>query len=131
MTEEGAATPTSILIADDDRDIRDLVAFKLQQAGFDVLVASDGADALDAIRQRQPALAILDVMMPRLSGMDVLSAVRAEPALEGVRVILLTARSRDVDVDVGFASGADDYVIKPFSPRELVHRVNSLLSRSR
>jgi DNA-binding response OmpR family regulator len=131
MTEEGAsATPASVLIADDDRDIRDLVAFKLEQAGFDVLVASDGADALEAIRQRQPAVAILDVMMPRLSGMDVLSAVRAEPALQGVRVILLTARSRDVDVDVGFASGADDYVIKPFSPRELLHRVNSLLSRS-
>lgn len=129
MTEEGAA-PVRVLIADDDPDIRDLVAFKLEQAGYDVVAVADGAEALAAVAERAPAVAILDVMMPRMSGMDVLSALRADPALHGVRVILLTARSRDVDVDLGFASGADDYVIKPFSPRELVHRVSALLSRA-
>lgn len=74
-------------------------------------------------------LAILDVMMPGLSGLDVLRAVRANEATKDVDVILLTARSRDTDVDAGFATGASDYVVKPFSPRELLHRVNALLAR--
>lgn len=126
MDGDGAAR---LLVADDDTDIRDLVVFKLQQAGHDVEAVDDGAAALEAIRREPPRLAVLDVMMPRLSGIDVLRAVREDPSTRGVKVILLTARSRDADVDAGFASGADDYVIKPFSPRELLHRVNGLLSR--
>lgn len=118
-----------VLVADDDRDIRDLVMFKLQQAGHDVEAVDDGAAALEAIRRDPPALAILDVMMPQLSGMDVLRAVREDPDTHAVKIILLTARSRDADVDAGYVTGADDYVIKPFSPRELLHRVNALLSR--
>jgi DNA-binding response OmpR family regulator len=121
----------NVLVADDDRDIRDLIRFKLEQAGFRPRVFDDGPSALAAIEADPPDLAVLDVMMPGLSGIDVLRKVRGDDRLGGVRVILLTARSRDADVDAGFATGADDYIIKPFSPRELLHRVNAVLARSR
>jgi DNA-binding response OmpR family regulator len=118
-----------IVVADDDRDILDLVVFKLSQAGYDVVGVSDGVAALAAIETEPPKLAILDVMMPGLSGLDVLRKVRANEAIKDLDIILLTARARDSDVDDGFATGATDYVIKPFSPRELLHRVNALLAR--
>ena len=120
---------TRILVADDDQDILDLVVFKLNQAGYEVVPVSDGIAALAAIEADPPRIAILDVMMPGLSGVDVLRKVRANEATKDLDVILLTARSRDSDIDVGFAIGANDYVIKPFSPRELVHRVGALLAR--
>jgi DNA-binding response OmpR family regulator len=121
----------NVLVADDDRDIRDLIRFKLEQAGFHLRVFDDGPSALAAMEADPPDLAVLDVMMPGLSGIDVLRKVREDERLHMVRVILLTARSRDADVDAGFATGADDYIIKPFSPRELLHRVNTVLARSR
>lgn len=121
----------NVLVADDDRDIRDLIKFKLDQAGFRLRVFDDGPSALAAIEADPPDLAVLDVMMPGLSGIDVLRKVRGDERLGMVRVILLTARSRDADVDAGFATGADDYIIKPFSPRELLHRVNAVLARPR
>ena len=120
---------TRIVVADDDKDILDLVVFKLTQAGYDVVAVPDGVAALAAIEANPPRLAILDVMMPGLSGMDVLRKVRTNEATKDLDIILLTARSRDSDVDAGFAIGASDYVVKPFSPRELVHRVNALLAR--
>ena len=120
-----------ILVADDDLDIRDLVTFKLSQAGYDVQSVDDGLAALAAIEANPPRLAILDVMMPGLSGIDVLRKLRAEESTKDLDVILLTARSRDSDVDTGFATGASDYIIKPFSPRELLHRVNALLARAK
>jgi DNA-binding response OmpR family regulator len=116
-------------VADDDRDILDLVVFKLDQAGFETVAVTDGVAALAAIEAEPPRLAILDIMMPGMSGLDVLRKVRANEAIKDLDVILLTARVRDSDVDTGFASGASDYVIKPFSPRELMHRVNALLAR--
>jgi DNA-binding response OmpR family regulator len=122
---------STILVADDDRDIRDLIVFKLQQAGHDVLWADDGVRALDTIRAERPELVILDVMMPGLSGVDVTRELRADDELTGVRVILLTARAQENDVQAGFSVGADDYVVKPFSPRELMSRVNALLARAR
>ena len=125
-----AAAPDRILVADDDGDIRDLVVFKLTQAGYDVEAVEDGAAALPRSRRSLPRLAILDVMMPGLSGIDVLRKVRADERLKDLEVILLTAKSRDIDVDAGFATGASDYVIKPFSPRELLHRVNALVARA-
>jgi len=126
MTESVKAR---IVVADDDQDILDLVVFKLTQAGFDTVAVGDGVAALAAIEADPPRLAILDVMMPGLSGMDVLRKVRANEATKDLDVILLTARARDSDVDTGFATGASDYVIKPFSPRELMHRVNAVLAR--
>lgn len=120
-----------VLIADDDSDIRELVTFKLVQAGYQVDPVADGAAAWESIVADPPRLAVLDVMMPGLSGLDVLRKLRENAGTQDTPVILLTARSRDTDVDAGFASGADDYVVKPFSPRELVHRVSSVLGRGR
>ncbi len=120
---------TSVLVADDDRDIRELVSFKLQAAGYDVVTASDGTDALAQVIAHRPDVAVLDVMMPGLSGTDVLRAVRAHPEVGGTRVILLTAKAQEQDVAAGFALGADDYVVKPFSPRELLSRVQAVLGR--
>ncbi|MET4077382.1 MULTISPECIES: response regulator [Janibacter] len=119
----------TVVVADDDDDIRDLVAFKLENAGYEVISVADGDSAWDRVREVRPTLAVLDVMMPGMSGLDVLREIRADESLAETKVILLTARSRDVDVDAGFSSGADDYLTKPFSPRELVHRVSSLLAR--
>lgn len=119
----------TVVVADDDADIRDLVTFKLDNAGFTVVPAADGDEALDVVLEHRPDLALLDVMMPGRSGLDVLRSIRADDSLAGTRVILLTARARDVDVDAGFSTGADDYLTKPFSPRELVHRVTALIGR--
>ncbi|MFC8503935.1 response regulator transcription factor [Pedococcus sp. NPDC057267] len=119
-----------VLVADDDPDIRDLVDFKLSQAGYAVQAVPDGLAAWEAYQQEAPALVILDVMMPGLSGIDVLRKIR-DSETPTTPVLLLSAKSRDTDVDTGFAVGADDYVIKPFSPRELLHRVNGILARAR
>ena len=122
---------TVVLVADDDADIRDLVAFKLEQAGFEVIAVEDGHTALEQARSRQPTLAVLDVSMPGLSGIDVCRMLRAEAATAGMLIIMLTARVQEQYVEGGFSAGADDYVTKPFSPRELVSRIQALLSRAR
>ncbi|GAB7047022.1 response regulator transcription factor [Catenuloplanes indicus] len=122
---------TAVLIADDDADIRDLVAFKLEQVGYDVIAVEDGQSALEAARRNQPALAVLDVSMPGLSGIDVCRMLRADQATAGMLIVMLTARVQEQDIEGGFGAGADDYVTKPFSPRELVSRIQSLLTRSR
>ena len=120
-----------ILVADDDVDIRELVEFKLSTMGHDVVAVGDGAAAIDACMEQKPDLAVLDMMMPGVSGLDAIRAIRAEPGLADLPVILLTARAQETDVETGFDSGADDYITKPFSPRELASRVQALLSRSR
>jgi DNA-binding response OmpR family regulator len=120
-----------ILVADDDVDIRELVEFKLTTMGHEIVAVGDGAAAIDACMAQKPDLAVLDVMMPGVSGLDAIRAIRAEPSLADLPVILLTARAQESDVETGFDSGADDYITKPFSPRELASRVQALLSRSR
>ena len=120
-----------ILVADDDVDIRELVEFKLSTLGHEIVAVADGAAAVDACRAQRPDLAVLDVMMPGVSGLDAIRAIRADPALADLPVILLTARAQESDVETGFDSGADDYITKPFSPRELASRVEALLARSR
>ena len=127
----GTSAAASVLVADDDRDIRDLVAFKLTQAGYRVLTVADGTAALSTLLEQRPDLAVLDVMMPGLSGLDVCRAVRASATTASMPVILLTAKAQEGDVEQGFAVGADDYVVKPFSPRELVSRIQAVLARSR
>ncbi len=122
-----SADPMRVVVADDDADIRELVTFKLRQAGYDIDAVADGAQAWATISEAPPRLAVLDVMMPGLSGLDVLRKIRDDEHTKTVPIILLTARSRDIDIDAGFASGATDYVAKPFSPRELVRRVTSVL----
>ena len=120
-----------IVVADDDADIRDLVGFKLRQAGHDVETVEDGAAAVAAAQAARPDLVILDVMMPGMGGLDATRALRLDPALARVPVILLTARAQESDIEQGFGAGADDYVVKPFSPRELASRVAAVLARSR
>jgi two-component system, OmpR family, phosphate regulon response regulator PhoB len=127
----GGTAVTVVLVADDDADIRDLVAFKLEQAGLDVIVVEDGQAALEQARARQPALAVLDVSMPGLSGIDVCRMLRSDPVTAAMLIIMLTSRVQEQDVEGGFSAGADDYVTKPFSPRELVSRIQALLSRAR
>lgn len=133
LTAPGATVNDSrevrILVADDDKDIRDLVVFKLSQAGYVVQAVDNGAAALAAIEADPPRLAILDVMMPGLSGVDVLRRLRTGTAAANLDVVLLTAKSRESDVEAGLATGASDYVIKPFSPRDLLERVEALLAR--
>ena len=122
---------TAVLVADDDADIRDLVAFKLEQAGFDVRAVDNGLAALESARSVPPDLVVLDVMMPGMSGIDVCRELRADGSTATLPIILLTARAQEGDVEVGFGAGADDYVVKPFSPRELVSRVEAVLARMR
>ena len=122
---------TVVLVADDDADIRDLVAFKLEQVGFDVIAVEDGQTAVEQARSRQPTLAVLDVSMPGLSGIEVCRMLRSDPATSGLLILMRTARVQEQDVEGGFSAGADDYVTKPFSPRELVSRIQALLSRAR
>jgi DNA-binding response OmpR family regulator len=119
-----------VLCADDDEDILDLVGLRLELAGYEVEKVGDGGAALEALRRRQPAVAVLDVMMPRLSGLEVLTAIRADPSLNDVKVILLSARVQETDVDLGFEAGADAYLKKPFKATELLGVVESLLARA-
>lgn len=119
-----------IVVADDDVDIRELVEFKLSTMGHEIVAVGDGAAALEACRKQRPDLAILDVMMPGMSGLEAMKAIREEPALAGLPVILLTARAQESDVENGLGSGADDYITKPFSPRELAARVEALVTGS-
>jgi DNA-binding response OmpR family regulator len=118
-----------VLVADDDRDVLNLVRFRLERDGLRVLTASDGAAALELARAEQPHVCVLDVMMPKLGGLEVVKRLREDPATAAIRIILLTARSADGHVDEGFETGADDYVTKPFSPQELRQRVRAQLQR--
>jgi DNA-binding response OmpR family regulator len=119
----------TVLVADDDRDVLNLVRFRLERDGLRVVTASDGAEALELARNEHPHVCVLDVMMPKLGGLEVVKRLREDPATADVRIILLTARSADGQVDEGFELGADDYVTKPFSPQELRQRVRAQLQR--
>ena len=117
----------TVLIADDDPDILALVTFKVKQAGYTLITATDGAAALAAARKTPPDLAVLDVSMPGMSGLEVCRELRADPATKQVPVLLLTARAQEADIEAGFDVGANDYVVKPFSPRDLVARIIAIL----
>jgi DNA-binding response OmpR family regulator len=119
-----------VLVADDDPDILDLVTFRLDRAGYEVVQARDGQEALDTALARAPDLCVLDVMMPRLDGYEVTRRLREAESTRSVPVILLTARAQESDVERGFDAGATDYMRKPFSPQELRARVEALLARS-
>ena len=116
-----------VLIADDDADVRELIGFKLRQSGWDVTTARDGQEALELCLASPPDVVVLDIMMPGLSGLDVCREIRQQPAIDDVPILLLTAKAREEDVERGFALGADDYVVKPFSPRELADRLDALV----
>ena len=118
-----------VLVADDEEDIRALVAFRLQRAGYDVITAADGAEALTLATTHLPDLIVLDMMMPKATGLEVTRSLRAQDATKDIPVIILTARAQEADVASGFEAGADDYVKKPFSPMDLQLRVQALLER--
>jgi DNA-binding response OmpR family regulator len=117
-----------ILVADDDEDILLLVTTRLRRDGFEIVQANNGKQALELARERRPALAVLDIGMPGLDGVQVLEQIRADDDLRGTRVLLLTAKAQESDVRRGYDAGADAYVKKPFSPAELSTRVRELLS---
>jgi len=119
-----------ILVVDDEPDIIALVAYHLARSGYRVSTASTGTEALQAAREEQPALVILDLMLPELSGFQVLERLRADATFADVPVLMLTARREEPDRVQGLSLGADDYLVKPFSPQELVLRVRNILRRS-
>jgi DNA-binding response OmpR family regulator len=121
----------SVLVVDDEPNIVLSLEFLMRQAGHEVRVARDGDAALSAIAAQVPDLVLLDVMMPGRDGYEVCEAIRANPACARTRIVMLTARSRDVEREKGLALGADDYVTKPFSTRALVERVRALLAADR
>jgi two-component system, OmpR family, alkaline phosphatase synthesis response regulator PhoP len=118
-----------ILVVDDDRQILRLVQSYLEQAGYQVLTASDGTIALRLIRSERPDLVVLDLMLPDRDGWEITRIVRQDASLAGTRIIMLTARVEDTDKIVGLELGADDYIAKPFNPREVVARVRAVLRR--
>jgi DNA-binding response OmpR family regulator len=116
-----------LLVADDDEDILTLVQLRLSRSGFEVIVARDGVEALRLAQERHPDLAVLDWMMPKASGLEVLRAIRANTETADIPVVLLTARASEADIQEGLDAGADDYIAKPFSPQELATRVHDIL----
>lgn len=126
---DSGTQPTLILVADDQPAIADLVAFTLRRVGHEVMVTYDSMEVMDLARERKPDLAILDIMMPKMTGLELTRLMRNDPQLQTVPIILLTARAQESDVAAGFAAGADDYIKKPFSPKELRARVEHILAQ--
>lgn len=124
------STRKLILVVDDERDIAELLSYNLKRAGFDVAVASSGRQALAAVEAQIPDLVILDVMLPELSGIEVAGRLRVNSRVAHVPILMLTAKTEEVDQVVGLTIGADDYVTKPFSMKVLLARVEALLRRS-
>jgi len=127
-TSDPAVRPL-ILVAEDDDDVRALVIHRLERSRYEIATARDGEAALQLALERRPALCIFDVMMPRLDGYELTRRLRAHEATRAIPVILLTARVQEGDVARGFEVGADDYIRKPFSPDELLARVQAILGR--
>jgi two-component system, OmpR family, alkaline phosphatase synthesis response regulator PhoP len=135
MSETAAQTHPAprhrILLVEDERDIRELVRYGLEQEGFVVDEAVDADTALERIGRRAPDLMVLDVMLPGMSGLELCRRMRAQPATAAMPILMLTAKGAEVDRVLGLEMGADDYVVKPFSPREVLARIRALLRRAR
>lgn len=131
MTKGNRAEPAQILVVEDERDIAALVGYHLTKEGYRVRTAASGSEALEELTRSRPDLIVLDLMLPGLSGFDLLNEMRGRPELSDTPVIVLTARRDEIDRIKGLELGADDYVTKPFSPQELVLRVAAVLRRVR
>ncbi|MEO6245275.1 MAG: response regulator, partial [Opitutaceae bacterium] len=118
-----------ILVVDDEPDALEILAFKMKEAGYAPIFAKDGARAIAAARDERPALIVLDLMLPEVDGLEVCKVLRRDPGTAAIPIIMLTARAGEMDRVLGLELGADDYVTKPFSPRELVLRIKKLLAR--
>ena len=120
-----------VLIVEDERDIRDLVLFHLEREGFQVSSASSGEEALRQVRHTSPDLVLLDLMLPAMGGLEVCRKLRQDPATVALPIVMLTAKGDEVDRVLGLELGADDYIVKPFSPKELLARVRAVLRRAK
>ena len=129
MEEKSLTMKPNILVVDDEPDLLELIDTNLSAAGFHVLTAANGSEALRRARALQPQLILLDVMLPELDGLEVCKLLRLDPATRSIPIVMLTARATEIDRVLGLELGADDYVTKPFSVRELVLRLKKLLNR--
>jgi len=129
LTGNGVEGGELILVADDDEDILNLVCLRLEQVGYDVARARNGAEAVRLAGERRPSLCVFDVQMPEMTGYEAIKEMRADEGLRTVPIILLTASVQERDMARGYDAGADDYMRKPFNPRELQARIEKLLAR--
>ena len=116
-----------ILVAEDERDIRDLISFTLQFAGHDVVAAANGEEAFTKTRSELPDLVIMDVRMPKMTGYEACKLIKADEATQRIPVVFLSAKGQEAEINTGIISGADEYILKPFSPDQLVERVKNIL----
>ena len=123
------ARTATILVADDEQDIRELVAYRLSRSGYSIIEARDGEEAFQLAADQALDMAVLDVMMPRLNGFDLTQRFRNTPATERLPILLMSASVQEADISRGFAAGADGYLTKPFTPDQLLTRVREILSR--
>ncbi len=131
---EGAAIPERlgrVLLVEDERDVAELIRYNLVKEGYDVVLATNGTDALRLARESRPDVVLLDIMVPQLNGWEICLRLKQDPALAGIAMIMVTGRVTEGDKVLGFELGADDYVTKPFSPRELVARVRAVARRGK
>src|SRR5512133_2334578 len=120
-----------IIVIEDEVDLQSVLEYNLKQAGYSVTLAGRGQDGIKAVQQHIPDLILLDLMLPDISGIDVCRTLKSQPSTKGVPIIMVTARGEEIDRVVGFEIGADDYVVKPFSVRELLMRISAILRRNR
>src|SRR6059036_2909992 len=125
-----AVSGNTVLIIEDERDVVDLLALNLRKAGFTNSTAPDGAAGLEKARSEKPAFVILDLMLPRMPGLEICKILKSDPATRQIPIMMLTAKAEEIDRIVGLEFGADDYVTKPFSPREIVLRIRAILRRA-
>ena len=118
-----------ILIAEDERDIRDLITFTLGFAGYEVVSAANGEEAVNLARQEIPDLVLMDVRMPRMTGYEACAAMKADPKLKDIPVVFLSAKGQDAEIQTGLQAGAVDYLLKPFAPDQLTERVQAVLAQ--
>ena len=118
-----------ILLVDDEPPIQTLLSYPLQKDGYEVITAADGRQALERFEEITPDLVVLDVMMPKMDGLEVARRLKADPATASIPILLLSAKAQEVDVRAGSATGADDYLTKPFDPLDLLERVEALIAK--
>ena len=120
---------TKILIAEDERDIRDLITFTLRFANYDVVAASNGEEAVTLARKEVPDLILMDVRMPRMTGYEACAAIKLEPNLKNIPIIFLSAKGQDSEIQAGLQAGAMEYLLKPFAPDQLIARIQVILAQ--
>ena len=120
---------TKILIAEDERDIRDLIAFSLKFGGFEVVLASNGVEAVERALAEVPDLILMDVRMPKMTGYEACRALKANPAMRNIPIVFLSAKGQESEIQQGVEAGAEEYILKPFAPDDLTKRIKGVLDR--